>query len=170
MRRLNAKQPRRQEKKRQEKRGEKYLLSFLSWRLTLASWFLGVHLICFFLGATASADQITNEIGWTVSLDPGSGDYTIHTDQPNWTLAGHVGAAVTNLSTHQASDSVGAYEELRFNWNDAGGRTGGIRLYRDRAIAIFSVTFVDPIDHSPTPFPILTKLPENLLEFRYGKA
>ena len=113
---------------------------------------------------------MSNDLGWALSVDAKTGDYRITTQAPSWTVGGTVGTSLNDPTTTEASDSAGAYREIRFHYHEETNRTASIRLYRSRPVAIFSVTFDEAVDRSPAPFPVLTKLPDDLLEFRYGET
>ncbi len=59
---------------------------------------------------------------------------------------------------------------MSFSCREEGQRTASIRLYRKRPIVIFSVTFDEAVKSAPAAFPVLTTLPKELLEFRYGET
>jgi len=120
-------------------------------------------------GSAVKAETITNDAGWTVRVDGSSGDFQIEVKNPTWTIGGTTGSALRAIKTAERSDPVGAYSEITFRWREEGERSGSIRLYRSRPLVIFGETFSEGVDHSPKPFPVFSKLPANLLEFRYGE-
>lgn len=129
--------------------------------------------IVFLISATALANDrgtqtISNNLGWMLHVTPPTGDYQITTSHPDWTVGGSLGQAMNHATSGDGKDGIGKFSEIRFAWNHDGRQSAGIRLYRDRPIAVFSVTFLDGLDHSPTAFPILKNLPGSLMAFRYG--
>jgi hypothetical protein len=144
------------------KKGSMNLRSLLNSIVGIVSFF-GIAV------TNARAQTMATDSTWSVHVTPNTGDYRIETTNPFWTIGGSVGSTLNNLKTTDGRDGIGAYRQVRFTWTDNGRRAGSIRLYRREPIAIFSVTYVDAVDHSPGAFPVLKNLPENLLAFRYGE-
>ncbi len=127
-----------------------------------------MFLILLALSSRGWAETVSNDLGWSLSVDPGTGKFQIAVKDPAWTVGGTINKAVENVVTSNSEDRLGSYQGIRFRWREEGQRSGEIRLYNGRPIALFSVTFDDAVAGSPAPFPVLRELPENLLEFRYG--
>jgi hypothetical protein len=129
------------------------------------SLLLTIAAIVYLFGATSMAA----DSAWTIDVTPNTGAYQITTSNPTWNIGGSIGSTLNNVKMSGGRDRIGAYHQVRFTWNDTGRRAGSIRLYRKQPIAIFSVTYVDAVDHSPGAFPVLKNLPRDLLAFRYGE-
>lgn len=127
-----------------------------------------ISFVLLFVCAVGRGQNVTNDLGWSLSVMAGHGEYQIKTSNPSWTLGGAIGKRLTNVSTVEGKDSAGEFRAIRFDWQQDGRRSGSIRLYRSRPIVIFKVTFTDAVGHSPAAFPVLKKLPDDLLAFRYG--
>jgi hypothetical protein len=130
-------------------------------------WFLFAILM---VAPLLLAESVSNDAGWSLNVDAAHGDYQIQVKDPAWVVGGTIGSALTDLSASDGEDKLGRYHEIHFSWVEEGKRSGSIRLYVSRPLVLFAETFVDGVDHSPMPFPVLSKLPENLLEFRYGET
>jgi hypothetical protein len=115
------------------------------------------------------AQTVKNDLGWSLSVEPTSGKFQISVKDPAWTIGGTISKQLENVATTNGKDQLGSYQEISFHWHDQGQRTGWIRLYNGRPIALFNIKFDDAVKGSPAPFPVLTELPENLMEFRYGE-
>jgi hypothetical protein len=131
--------------------------------------FAWVALVFVFSGFARGA-SIHNDLGWSLELTPDRGDYIINLSDPAWTIGGSLGKPASDIATAGGADQVGSYRELRFHWREEGRRSGSIRLYNNKPIALFTVTFDDAVTGSPAAFPVLSKLPNNLLAFRYGET
>lgn len=121
-------------------------------------------------GRPAPAETVSNDLGWSLSVDGASGTFEIAAKAPAWSVGGTIGTGVDNVAVGDGRDAVGRYREIRFRWRAEGRRSGGIRLYGDRGVVLFSQTFDDAVTGSPAPFPVITKLPADLLAFRYGQS
>jgi hypothetical protein len=119
--------------------------------------------------SSGCAKTVSNDLGWSLNVDAVSGKFLISVKDPAWTVGGTIGKHLTNLATSDGEDRLGSYHQISFSWHEEGQRTGWIRLYNARRIALFNVTFDDAVKGSPAAFPVLSELPPNLMEFRYGE-
>jgi hypothetical protein len=120
--------------------------------------------------ARTRAESVSIQDGWSLNVDPNRGEYQLTTVDPKWSVGGSIAKQLDGVSTEQGKDNIGAYHLIRFNWQDGGRRSGSIRLYDSRPLALFSVRYEEAVNGSPAPFPVLSKLPANLLAFRYGET
>lgn len=118
----------------------------------------------------ANAETVRNDAGWELRVDPATGDYQISLNDPAWTVGGRIGQPLDDVASGDGKDSIGQFREIKFRWKEEGQRRGSIRLYRSRPLVLFTVTFDDAVEGCPGPFPILDKLPQNMMEFRYGEG
>jgi hypothetical protein len=56
----------------------------------------------------------------------------------------------------EASDALGKYAQLSFEFTAATKMSGSIRAYQDRALILFSYTLNDAVTSQPPPFPNFT--------------
>lgn len=124
---------------------------------------------CMLAGGMARAETVQNDSGLECQVDAEHGDYQITDEKLNWTIAGSLSKPLDGLKESDGRDGIGAFREIRFKWAEDGKRAGSIRVYRDKPVVVFSETFVDGMDHAPSAFPVLTKLPQDLFAFRYGE-
>ncbi len=107
--------------------------------------------------------------GLSVQADANAGDYRITAKDPAWTFGGSLGAALKNVRTERGHDGVGDYQQIAFEWQTGPTpMTGQIRLYEEKAVALFSQTCGAATEMPPAAFPAFTKLPEPLHIFSYG--
>lgn len=126
-------------------------------------------LLCILVASNISwAQTVTNDLGWSLNVDAASGKFQISVKDSAWSIGGTISNVVENVTAADGQDSLGAYRQIEFRWREEGQRSGWIRLYNGRPIALFNVKFDDAIVGSPAPFPVLSELPGNLMEFRYG--
>jgi hypothetical protein len=118
-------------------------------------------------GETAKASAPASGLSAEVSAD--GGDYRITAKDPAWTFGGSLGNPLNNVTTNRGRDGVGDYEQIAFEWQ-AGPKamSGQIRLYEEKAVALFSQTCGAATEMPPAAFPAFTKLPESLHIFSYG--
>jgi hypothetical protein len=55
----------------------------------------------------ANAQSVTNDRGWSLSIDPSKGDYSITAKDPHWTIGGSVEKTLHDPKQIEASDSIG---------------------------------------------------------------
>ncbi len=77
------------------------------------------------------------------------------------------GAALDPLSA-TGQDRLGGYQELSFRFQDpAGPMAGRIRIYGDRALALFQQGALADLAQAPLPFPDFHAVPRGLSPFSY---
>src|SRR4051794_12741672 len=116
---------------------------------------LVIAVLCLCCTAIAHAEQIQNDLGWTIELDATSGAYQIGAKAPDWAVGGSLGMPLTDVASADGQDKVGPFREIAFRWNQEGQRHGSIRLYRNGPCVLFRVTFDEAVNASPAPFPVL---------------
>jgi hypothetical protein len=133
----------------------------------MKSLVIALLLLCW-TAAVAHAERISNNLGWKIDVNQTSGAYRIDSKAPDWTVGGSVGVPLADVASVEGQDKLGAFREITFGWKQEGQRHGSIRLYRTRPCVLFCVTFDEAVSGSPAPFPVLDKLPKQLMEFRFG--
>ena len=98
--------------------------------------------------------------GVAVSVDEASGAYKIATHSPAWTFTGTVGARLSDVTTTQGRDRIGAYQELSFHWSAGIPYGGAIRRYQDKSVVLFSLTARQATAHMTAEFPRFTGFPQ----------
>jgi hypothetical protein len=82
---------------------------------------------------------VTNALG--VSVVVGSnGVYSVSFASPTWTFAGYLAQGLTGRTTNSGTDNIGAYSEITFNYTNAVQHAGGIRLYHNSPVVLFTDT------------------------------
>jgi len=116
-----------------------------------------------------AVDLSAAQTGLSVRLDAANGDYRIVSQDPAWTFDGGLKTPLKNIKTSLGRDEAGGYQQIAFEWQD-GQRpmSGQIRLYEEKAMALFSQTCGTATEMPPAAFPAFTKLPESLHVFSYG--
>jgi len=129
-----------------------------------AKQLLGLLLVAFLLstldlGSVSAANAMIplSTAGITVGVDA-SGAYTITSQTPAWTFGGTVGQALTGITVHTGSDTIGSYKEVTFSYQ---ARTGAIRAYDSKPIVLFTDTYLST-SANHAPFPQLTTYPQHL--------
>ncbi|HXT09999.1 MAG TPA: hypothetical protein VN873_00400 [Candidatus Angelobacter sp.] len=118
----------------------------------------------------APAATLHSPGGLSVTVDPENGHYELTSTHPAWTFAGSVDAPVKNIKTSHGHDSIGAYQQIAFKWQQGKSPfTGRIRLYNGQSVALFSQTAVKAAEMPPAPFPAFTALPRDLHVFSYAQ-
>jgi hypothetical protein len=108
--------------------------------------------------------------GMSLELEAKSGDYRVLSKDPAWAFGGSLGTPLTNITTSRGCDAAGAYEQIAFDWqNGPMPMSGQIRLYDEKALALFSQTCGVAAELPPPAFPAFTTLPEKLRIFSYGR-
>jgi len=100
--------------------------------------------------------------GVAVSVDEASGTYKVAARRPAWTFLGSVGARLSDVTTGQGRDRIGAYSEIAFHWQADLPYGGAIRCYQDRPVVLFALTARRPAARVTAEFPRFTAFPQNL--------
>jgi hypothetical protein len=106
---------------------------------------LWCFLILVALSSRGWAQTVSNDLGWSLSVDSATGKFQIAVKDPAWTVGGTINKAVENVAASSGEDRLGSYQGIKFRWREEGQRSGEIRLYSGRPIALFSVTFDDAV-------------------------
>jgi hypothetical protein len=138
---------------------------------------ISVGLFCFFgavgiavMAAVAKGQAINGDAGLSLTTDASTGSFQITATDPKWSVGGTTGKPWSDIKNDQGDDKIGHYSATHFQWNDGGKRTGTIRLYAKQNLVLFQERFEDAVTGSPSAFPVLSKLPANLMAFRYGES
>ena len=130
---------------------------------------LSVTLTLAALPGHAASASVAGAGGLVAAIEPQSGRYEIRSEQANWTFAGRLGAAASDVATRDGQDGIGAFRELSFRWKDRGAPTGSIRTYLDRPVVLFTITLGAPVSKAAVVrFPRFTELPRDLRHFSYA--
>ncbi|TAK92890.1 MAG: hypothetical protein EPO07_18895, partial [Verrucomicrobia bacterium] len=108
--------------------------------------------------------------GLSVNVDEVTGNYTVTLKSPAWTFGGSLNRSLKNTAVNRDTDSVGAYQQIAFEWNSGQTpMTGRICVYDERALVLFSDTCGTAVEMPPEPFPSFTALPTNLFVFSHSQ-
>ena len=94
------------------------------------------------------------------------GDYLIMSAGPRWEFRGKVANSVSALRLTDASDALGSYEAIAFNWNDEGQRSGEIRVYSTQPVVVFISKCLQGCKNS-VPFPSFSQSPSAPFHLAY---
>ena len=121
---------------------------------------------CFLFAAIAphvhAAALPPSPSGVAVSVDEATGAYKVATHSPAWTFTGTVGSRLSDVTTRQGRDRIGAYQELAFRWQSGVAYGGAIRRYQGKAVVLFSLTARQAATRLAAEFPRFTGFPRSL--------
>jgi hypothetical protein len=115
-----------------------------------------------FVLLTASAHGVTiaGPGGLTVSVDSG-GSYQVLVPDLNWSFSGATGSPLANITVSTGTDSLGAFQEIGFDFQSDAARHAAIRSYTERPAVLFTVNCVSPAPNSFS-FPAWSQFPGGL--------
>ena len=119
-------------------------------------------LMCSQAGAVNLSEPAT---GITVSVSQ-DGGYSVSNGGSSWTFGGAAGHTISSLQTGSGSDNLGGYQQVSFGYIDGASRLASIRLYHDRPVVIFLVTYSELAPNS-NPFPSFNSYPAGLRHLSY---
>src|SRR5947207_7922369 len=93
----------------------------------------------------AASESVAGASGLVAAIDAQSGRYEIRSQQAEWTFAGRLASAASQVVTKDGQDRLGAFRELGFRWRDRMGLRGSIRAYIDRPVLLFTITSDEPV-------------------------
>jgi hypothetical protein len=128
---------------------------------------LGLGMLLPSTSAFAKSVSVESAAGITAQFDEASGRYEITARQPAWKFAGELGQPGQNVVVEKGSDRIGAYQEIRFNWQTNILLTGGIRVYDSRSVVVFDLECNQAVEELPALFPRFTSIPAGLHHFSY---
>jgi hypothetical protein len=128
---------------------------------------LGLGLLLPTPAAVAKSVSVKSAAGITAQLDEASGRYEIRTRRPDWKFAGDLGQSARNVVVANGTDRLGAYQEIRFNWQTNVLLAGGIRIYDVRPVALLTLECDRPVEKLPAVFPRFTSAPAGLHHFSF---
>jgi hypothetical protein len=112
-------------------------------------------------GAPGAQQAEAGPSGLRASLDP-DGSWQVSDPARAWTFSGSVGVPVTDADVASGHDRVGDYREIRFSYQPDGAqpdrRRGGIRVYADTPVALFTMTCLADAPNT-APFPAISGYP-----------
>ena len=119
--------------------------------------------------SAAKSIRVESAAGVGVQVDESSGHYEITSRRPEWKFAGELGAPAQETGVSHGADRIGAYQEIHFSWPADAPVTGSIRVYDQRAAALFTLTCDQAADKWPAVFPRFTSFPAKLHHFSFGE-
>src|ERR1043165_6289283 len=87
-----------------------------------------------------SVTQASTGLSLTINSD---GSYAIRSADPPMTFGGNVGSFLGDLTTGAGMDNLGSYREITFHYQNGGLRYASIRIYAEKPLAMFSITYLD---------------------------
>jgi hypothetical protein len=95
-----------------------------------------------------------------VSVDSG-GSYEVLVPDLNWRFSGAIGFHLANVIVSTGADSLGAFQEVAFDFQSDAARHAAIRSYTERPAVLFTVNCSSPAPNSFS-FPNFGEFPRNL--------
>jgi hypothetical protein len=118
------------------------------------------------LSGVAKTVSVRSAAGIMARLDDASGHYEIIWRKVDWKFSGDLGAAV-KADIHRGEDHAGAFHEIQFAFNSF---SGGIRVYDNRAAALFTWTNNNQAGETFPTFPQFTSFPAGLHHFSFHES
>lgn len=116
----------------------------------------------------AKSENIKSPAGISVRLDETSGCYEISSEKTGLKFAGELGTTPSDVTVNRNSDRIGAYREIKFDWQTNDVSFGGsIRIYDTNSVALFTWTCDTPTKNLPVVFPQFTSIPTALHPFSF---
>src|SRR5438874_13812210 len=110
----------------------------------------------------SASKSVAGAAGLVAEIDAQAGRYEIGNQQAEWTFAGRLASAASEVVTKDGQDRLGAFRELGFRWRDRTGLRGSSRAYVDRPVLLFTIPSDEPVsDPARVRFPRLTGLPRS---------
>jgi len=114
----------------------------------------------------ALAESVTEpSTGVTLTLDSG-GDYSVASVNPPFHFAGTLYALAGKIAVGSGTDNLGRYQEIAFEYELSGPRTGSMRTYAGKAVVLFSSKFLKSSANA-WPFPTFKSFPADMLHLTY---
>ncbi len=117
----------------------------------------------------AKSFDVKSASGIIVRFDEASGHYEITSRQPDWKFTGETAGPVKAAGVSHGTDRIGAFQEIHFSWPADVPVTGSIRVYDQRAVALFTLTCDQAAEKWPVAFPRFTTFPAKLHHFSFGE-
>jgi hypothetical protein len=112
------------------------------------------------LAASARGVTIAGAGSLTVSVDSG-GSYEVLVPDLNWRFSGAIGFPLANIVVSTGADSLGAFQEVAFDFQSDAARHAAIRSYTESPAVLFTVNCLSPAPNSFS-FPSFSGFPPNL--------
>jgi hypothetical protein len=113
-------------------------------------------------GSPPSQLTISNSMGLAVTISA-NGNYTITSISPAWTFGGGVGT-LSNPYTNSGADNIGAYTEIGFGFSNSVAQLGGIRLYGNQPVVLFTESTLASTPNGNFSLPTVTNSQAGLYE------
>jgi hypothetical protein len=118
------------------------------------------------LHGTCFAETVAEfSTGLSLTVDP-SGQYTVRSLDPPFHFGGDIGTPLSDLVSGAGIDQIGLYREISFRYASNGARAASIRIYGEKPIVLFSVTYLEAAPNKAR-FPALTEYPSDLFHVTY---
>ncbi len=136
-------------------------------RCSVASVLLGAMMVVAPWQADASVRIAPTGAGLTVSVED-DGLFEVEARDPAWRFSGDIGSRVSGLVSRAGADLAGSYQQLEFEFSspDQTARAGRIRVYDQRPVVVFEVTYLTA-GSSKEVFPSISKHPDDLHHLTY---
>ncbi len=136
-------------------------LSLKTVRLRLSV--LAAILLIPLISRAESVTQASTGLSLSITAD---GRYTIQSADPPMAFAGNVGSFLSDLTAGAGMDNLGSYREIAFHYQNGGLRYASIRIYAEKPLAMFSITYLNAAPNQAR-FPALTEYPAAMYHLTY---
>src|SRR6266478_8896362 len=111
-----------------------------------------------------TVSQSSTGLSLTVSPD---GRYAVQSQTPPFRFGGDLGTPLSDLGMGAGMDNLGSYQEIAFHYTSSGQRAASVRIYAEKPIVLFSVTYLEAAPNAAR-FPSLTDYPSQLFHLTYS--
>ena len=103
--------------------------------------------------------KVASKSGLEVTLDRSNKTFHINVAHLRWTFGGNIHGTIFGQHVLRDSDHVGTYREIVFSSVEEIRYRCSIRVYDRRPVVLFRQEALDSLDHSPAPFPVISRFP-----------
>jgi len=116
------------------------------------------------IGCAETVNWASTGLTLTVNAD---GRYAVQSQTPPFRFGGDLRTSVSDLATTAGMDNLGSFQEISFHYASSGMRAASVRIYSEKPIVLFSVTYLEAAPNAAR-FPDLTDYPSQLFHMTYS--
>ena len=118
---------------------------------------------------TLNAQRLTVSAKLSATLNLENETFRVIARNPRWTIGGTINGSISDARTEKGTDAIGSFEEIIFSMRAGAGFKNCIRVYRNKPVAIFTLTCDDSIIGAPPAFPVISAMPAGLHVLSYAE-